>query len=363
MNHHVSFFFFVRHRSFNHHAKHGPPGCVDRSSSSVLAGREGEQDAGEGGPKSPLPRQAVTTVAAASHREQACVATSRRLFARAAALLLFSSSFTKTLELLAWGISSPNTLLLTSSLYLSSQVGTPLVLASEFPVRSEPNAYSELSKTSEDENSSSSEDDEEGSAEAEEWALKALISKLNQNLLTKLQTCGYTAEVTNLSPIATEKELHHFFALCGKIDRIQILRASEVASTAYVTFRSSHALEIAVFLNGAIIVDQPVCIARWEHYKDDDIWNQICWKSEEATHSSSIIEESSSDSGVGEQDGAEKVMSVVKTMLSKGYVLGKDGLERARALEQSHQVSASILKALSEAAEAAVEFGSQGMHY
>nr|GMC88148.1 binding partner of ACD11 1 [Ipomoea batatas] len=175
---------------------------------------------------------------------------------------------------------------------------------------------------------------------------------------------GYTAEVTNLSPIATEKELHHFFALCGKIDRIQILRASEVASTAYVTFRSSHALEIAVFLNGAIIVDQPVCIARWEHYKDDDIWNHISWKSEEATHySSSIIEESSSDSGVGEQDGAEKVMSVVKRMLSKGYVLGKDGLERGRALEQSHQVSASILKALSEAAEAAVEFGSQGMHY
>nr|GLL49781.1 binding partner of ACD11 1-like [Ipomoea trifida] len=117
---------------------------------------------------------------------------------------------------------------------------------------------------------------------------------------------------------------------------------------------------------GAIIVDQPVCIARWGHYKDDDIWNQICWKSEEATHySSSIIEESSSESGVGEQDGgyAEKVMSVVKTMLSKGYVLGKDGLERARALDQLHQVSASILKALSEAAEAAVEFGSQGMHY
>nr|GMD95690.1 binding partner of ACD11 1 [Ipomoea batatas] len=181
---------------------------------------------------------------------------------------------------------------------------------------------------------------------------------------------GYTAEVTNLSPIATEKELHHFFALCGKIDHIQILRASEVASTAYVSFRSSHALEIAVFLNGAIIVDQAVCIARWEHYKDDDIWNQISWKSEEATHySSSIIEESSSESGVGEQDGgyvvpcAEKVMSVVKTMLSKGYVLGKDGLERARALDQLHQVSASILKALSEAAEAAVEFGSQGMHY
>lgn len=56
-------------------------------------------------------------------------------------------------------------------------------------------------------------------------------------------------------------------------------------------------------------------------------------------------------------------MSVVKTMLSKGYVVGKDGLERARALDQLHQVSASILKALSEAAEAAVELGSQGMHY
>ncbi|XP_019150674.1 PREDICTED: binding partner of ACD11 1-like [Ipomoea nil] len=173
-----------------------------------------------------------------------------------------------------------------------------------------------------------------------------------------------TAEVTNLSPIATEKDLHHFFALCGNIHHIHILRASEVASTAYVTFKSSHALEIAVLLNGAIIVDQPVCIARWEHYKDDDNWNHFSWKPED--HSSSI------QHGYGYVPSAEEVISVaqdvVKTMLSKGYVLGKDALERATAFDQSHQLSASILKgavwvsdALSEAAEAAVDFGSQGI--
>lgn len=71
---------------------------------------------------------------------------------------------------------------------------------------------------------------------------------------------------------------------------------------------------------------------------------------------------------------------VVKTMVSKGYVLGKDALGRARAFDESHQLLATaaakvgnvgsyVLKgallvsdALSEAAEAAVDLGSQGIN-
>ncbi|CAH9095268.1 unnamed protein product [Cuscuta europaea] len=60
---------------------------------------------------------------------------------------------------------------------------------------------------------------------------------------------GYTAEVTSLSPIATEKHINDFFALCGKIDHVEIVRAGEHGGTAYVTFRSSHALETAVLLS------------------------------------------------------------------------------------------------------------------
>lgn len=39
---------------------------------------------------------------------------------------------------------------------------------------------------------------------------------------------------------------------------------------------------------------------------------------------------------------------VVKTMLAKGYVLGKDALSQAKAFEESHQVSATAAAKVSE---------------
>jgi hypothetical protein len=35
---------------------------------------------------------------------------------------------------------------------------------------------------------------------------------------------GYTAEVTSLSPKATEKDVYEFFAYCGAIEHVEIFR-------------------------------------------------------------------------------------------------------------------------------------------
>ncbi|GMP24491.1 hypothetical protein CsSME_00001739 [Camellia sinensis var. sinensis] len=35
---------------------------------------------------------------------------------------------------------------------------------------------------------------------------------------------GYTAEVTNLSPRATEKVVYEFFAYCGEVEHVEIIR-------------------------------------------------------------------------------------------------------------------------------------------
>lgn len=35
---------------------------------------------------------------------------------------------------------------------------------------------------------------------------------------------GYTAEVTSLSPNATEKDVYDFFAFCGAIEHVEIVR-------------------------------------------------------------------------------------------------------------------------------------------
>jgi len=35
---------------------------------------------------------------------------------------------------------------------------------------------------------------------------------------------GYTAEITNLSPRSTEKDVYDFFAHCGAVEYIEIIR-------------------------------------------------------------------------------------------------------------------------------------------
>lgn len=148
---------------------------------------------------------------------------------------------------------------------------------------------------------------------------------------------GYTVEVIGLSPLATEKDVSDFFALCGKIDRVEIVRAGELGSTAYVTFRSSHALETAVLLSGATILDQHVCISRWGD-SENDYWNPT-WKSEEASDSTGHVQEVQYFPSAGE--AVTMAQDVVKAMVSKGYVLGKDALGKAKALDESYQLSAT----------------------
>ncbi|XP_058084049.1 binding partner of ACD11 1 isoform X2 [Magnolia sinica] len=157
---------------------------------------------------------------------------------------------------------------------------------------------------------------------------------------------GYTVEVTSLSPNATEKDVYDFFAFSGAIEHVEIVRSGDFACTAYVTFKEPHALETAVLLSGATIADQPVCIARWGHYDDPfDIWDRASWKLEDdasssASHGRPFI------SSTGE--AVTMAQEVVTTMLSKGYVLGKDALIKAKEFDESYQVSASAAAKVAE---------------
>ncbi|ONI30765.1 hypothetical protein PRUPE_1G271600 [Prunus persica] len=155
---------------------------------------------------------------------------------------------------------------------------------------------------------------------------------------------GYAVEVTGLSPKATEKDVHDFFAFSGSIDHVEIVRSGECACTAYVTFKDSYSQETACLLSGATIIDQAVCITRWGHYQDEfDFWNRP--RHEEET-------DSSPPQGSQNVPSAGEVVTmaqeVVKTMLSKGFVLGKDALAKAKSMDDSHQVSASAAARVTE---------------
>jgi RNA recognition motif-containing protein len=150
---------------------------------------------------------------------------------------------------------------------------------------------------------------------------------------------GYTAEVTTLSPRATEKDIKEFFSYCGEIEHVEILRSGEYACTAYVTFKDAYALETAVLLSGATIGDQRVCITRWGTYVDEsDPWKSPSWNPR-TEHSSSTTHTSQFVSTPGE--AVTVAQEVVTTMVAKGYTLTKDALTKAKALDESYQVSST----------------------
>ncbi|CAN0857691.1 Binding partner of ACD11 1 [Linum grandiflorum] len=157
---------------------------------------------------------------------------------------------------------------------------------------------------------------------------------------------GYIVEVSSLSHKATENDVRDFFAHCGAIEHIEIMRSGEYACTAYVTFRDAYSIETAVLLSGATIVDQRVCISVWGTNIDEcDPWNTPSWKLEgRAGYEEIHVNHLASSPG----EAVTVAQEVVKTMLAKGYILGKDALVKAKALDESHKVSASAAAKVAE---------------
>ncbi|XP_061367100.1 binding partner of ACD11 1 [Gastrolobium bilobum] len=158
---------------------------------------------------------------------------------------------------------------------------------------------------------------------------------------------GYTAEVTSLSPRATENDVHNFFAYCGVIEHVEMIRSGEYASTAYVTFRDAYALETALLLNGSMILDQCISISRWGAYVDDcDNWNSHASWPEDCVTTSQDIHIDKFVSSPGE--AITMAQEVVKTMVAKGYVLGKDAFVMAKTFDESHNVSSTAAAKVAE---------------
>ncbi|XP_030449335.1 binding partner of ACD11 1 [Syzygium oleosum] len=160
---------------------------------------------------------------------------------------------------------------------------------------------------------------------------------------------GYSIEVTGLSPRATEKDLDDFFGFSGAIVHVEIVRCGDVACTGYVTFKDAYSQETAVLLSGATIVDRRVCITRWGQYEDElDFWNRSSSRHEDGSNSTSP-----NGSQYVPNPGEVVIVAqdVVKTMLSMGYTLGKDALTKAKAFDESHQVSATAMAKVAELTE------------
>lgn len=136
-----------------------------------------------------------------------------------------------------------------------------------------------------------------------------------------------TVKVNNLSLTASEQNIREFFSFSGEINRVEMHSDDERCQIAYVTFKNPEGAETAAMLSGATIVDQAVTIALAPDYKEPDDASSFPTETE--------------NKGAAAASPVQKAEEVVSSMLAKGFVLGKDALNRAKALDEKHRVTAT----------------------
>ncbi|XP_022941587.1 binding partner of ACD11 1-like isoform X2 [Cucurbita moschata] len=159
-----------------------------------------------------------------------------------------------------------------------------------------------------------------------------------------------TVKVSNISKATSERDIEEFFSFSGEIlyvemQRLVILfyvliylkkkkhveefdfvcRETENTQVAYVTYKDSQGADTAILLTGAKIGDLSVTIALVENYHLPP----------EAM--SSILDKRQTVTG----NAPNQAEDVVSTMLAKGFILGKDAVNKAKAFDERHQLTSN----------------------
>ncbi|KAK9095556.1 hypothetical protein Scep_027025 [Stephania cephalantha] len=134
-----------------------------------------------------------------------------------------------------------------------------------------------------------------------------------------------TVKVSNVSLGAAEQDIKEFFSFSGDIEYVEMQSESERSQIAYVTFKDSQGAETALLLSGATIVDLSVIITPAPEYQ---------------LPPSATAPPEDINAG-GAQSAVQKAEDVVSTMLAKGFVLGKDAVNKAKAFDEKHQLTST----------------------
>ncbi|XP_028766868.1 binding partner of ACD11 1 [Neltuma alba] len=154
-----------------------------------------------------------------------------------------------------------------------------------------------------------------------------------------------TVQVKNVSDLATEREVHEFFSFSGEIEHIEIQSESGKLKTAYVTFKDPKALEIALLLSGATIVDQIVSITPAENYVPKQEMEEVMVVAS-ATNVAPVenitpdVEDKANPTNSGRMY-INRAQDVVTSMLAKSSAIRQDALNKAKAFDEKHQFTAN----------------------
>ncbi|XP_028754661.1 binding partner of ACD11 1-like isoform X1 [Neltuma alba] len=146
---------------------------------------------------------------------------------------------------------------------------------------------------------------------------------LTSSLWVKLTT----VKVSNVSLGATERDIKEFFSFSGDIEYVEMQSHDERSQVAYVTFKDLQGAETAVLLSGATIVDLSVTVTMDPDYKLPP----------------AALASSATDTKppVGGESALRRAEDVVSGMLAKGFILGKDAVNKARTFDEKHQLSST----------------------
>lgn len=136
-----------------------------------------------------------------------------------------------------------------------------------------------------------------------------------------------TVKVINVSLSASEQDIKEFFSFSGDIEYIHMQSENERAQNAFVTFKDPQGAETAVLLSGATIVDQSVTIVLAPEYTLPPSQQQ---------HTAS-----EGQSAGGAESAVQKAEDVVTSMLAKGFILGKDAVNRAKSFDERVQFTST----------------------
>ncbi|XP_074282321.1 binding partner of ACD11 1 isoform X2 [Silene latifolia] len=152
-----------------------------------------------------------------------------------------------------------------------------------------------------------------------------------------------TVKVDNLSDLATQREIYDFFSFSGDIEHIEICSESGQSKTAFVTFTEEKALEIALLLSGATLVDRIVTISLAENYV---VKPEMEVKIVENASRTADAEDTSLNAEFksGSPNGriyVSKAQEVVSNMIAKGSAIRQDAVNKAKAFDEKHQLRAT----------------------
>lgn len=138
-----------------------------------------------------------------------------------------------------------------------------------------------------------------------------------------------TVKVCNLSLGASERDVQEFFSFSGDIEYVEMQSDTERSQIAFVTFKDAQGAETAILLSGATIIDMTVEIQLDPDYKLP------------LAASAPPLQQSDKKTGGGGESALQKAEDVVSSMLAKGFILGKDAVNKAKSFDEKHQLTST----------------------